>query len=231
MRSPLSALIHLPLQCTELSVTDIPLSSNTSAAMTATDTARSQHDDALLHERPANSVHEPSGGPSTSNASSQPVLSSDSTHLSQDSRTAASRTAHVSSGIPSASQQGTSTSGNSPSAAKTNAGSSRDASALVSPSSNGHSEPQLDMSKTSISHEERGSNSTRDSESSSSNVASSHIDWDKDSTGSHGVAVTDIPSATDHPVSKLTAVELQPKPYFVLSVKMKNGKVSKWLTP
>ena len=57
-----------------------------------------------------------------------------------------------------------------------------------------------------------------------------HIDWDKDDVGSHEVAVKHESGATDSPVRKQTADGAQQKSYVVLSVSLKNGKVSGSLT-
>lgn len=57
-----------------------------------------------------------------------------------------------------------------------------------------------------------------------------HIDWDKDDVGSHDIAVKDDSGATDRPVRKQTADEAQQESYVVLSVSLKNGKVSGNLT-
>lgn len=200
--------------------------------MAAADTACQQRDNALLHERPANSLHEPSGGPSTSNGSSQPEFAYSFVDTSQESGTALPHTAHADSGRSFATQQGTDAVADNPSAAKIHAASSQGPGSAAKPNANDRAEPEVSISTTSNTHKEHSTNSSRGGNtSSSSKEAASHIDWDKDDAGSHVVAARDTSSSTDDPVHKLTAASAQQKPYIVLSVKLKNGKVSSWPSP
>ena len=100
---------------------------------------------------------------------------------------------------------------------------SRRGDSLAKPSSKGKSEAEPNISKGSSTQH---STHSKRSSGSSSKEASSHIDWDKDGVDSQDVAAKDVSSATDHQVSKPSADESQQKPYIVLSVKLKNGKVS-----
>lgn len=63
----------------------------------------------------------------------------------------------------------------------------------------------------------------------SSSVSHCHIDWDEEDRGSHE-AVRDEACATESPASTQSNTDVQQKPYVVLAVSLKNGKVSYCLT-
>ena len=230
---PILETIHLLLQCIELSVTDIPSASNTAAASTAS----SQCDDSFLNERPANSLHEPSGGPSTSGASSN----SPSKHALPgiDPGAALPRTASVNSARSSASSQSasalthTSALTENPSAPEGDAASSSRGNSLAQTGSQASSEAETAIPRslntqhnTHSNHSSSSSNSSSSMQEHEGRMPHCHIDWDQDDEGSRDVAGNDAPGASDSPLSNQTADEAQQKSYVVLSVSLKNGKVS-----
>ena len=239
--------IRLPLQCTELSVTEIPSASNTTAAtaaaMAAVSTTSSQCDDAIVDARPANSLHEPSGGPSTSDAFIESDSPSKHALPSSDPGAALPRTATVNSARSSATPQGTSALTHNPSATDADAASSSRGKPPAEPDSQASSEAHTAISSSiNTQHNTHSSCSSSSSSSSSSKSDGSrmqetsgqiphcHLDWDKDVEDSHDVAVNDGTGVTDSRLSNQTAEEAQQKSYVVLSVSLKNGKASDILT-
>ena len=229
------------LQCTELSVTNIPSAAATAAAAS---TATSQCDDASLNERPASSLHEPPGGPSTSDACFQSDSPSQHALSSLDPRAAVPRTASVNSARSSATPRGASALTHNPSATERDAASSSsssrgkplaesgsqrssEAETAVSGSTNTQHSTHSDCSSSSSSSS-RGDSSHR--QETSGKIIHCHIDWDKDDVGSHDVAVEEETGATDSLPSNQVTDDAQQKSYVVLSVGLKNGKVSGDLT-
>ena len=228
---PILETIHLPLQCIELSVTDIPSASNTAAASTAS----SQCDDSFLNERPANSLHEPSGGPSTSGASSD----SPSKHALPgiDPGAALPRTASVNSARSSATPQSasalthTSALTHNPSAPEGDAASSSRGNSLAQTGSQASSEAETAIPRSlNTQHNPHSNHSSSNSSSSkqdhSGRMPHCHIDWDQVDEGSHDIAGNDATGASNSPLSNQTADEAQQKSYVVLSVSLKTGKVN-----
>lgn len=219
--------MSLPLQCTELPVTDIP-----SAAATAS----SQSNNACLDERPGNSLHEPPGGPSTSDASSQSSSPSKHALPRSDSEAAPSRGASVGSARSSTTEEAKSTLTHYPSAAKGGAASSSAGNSLAESSSEAASEAESAISSSPHTQHSRHSGPSMSSSKGSSKgdtsgrISHCHIDWDADDVDSHHEAVRDESGATDSPVSTQTNTDLQQKPYVLLAVSLKNGKVSHGLT-
>ena len=239
---PLQDTTHLPLQCTELSVTNIPSAAATAAAAS---TAISQCDDASFNERPANSLHEPSGGPSTSDASSKSESPSQHALSSLDPAAALPHTASVNSARSSAAPEGTFALTHNSSAIEGDAASGRRDKPLADSGSQRSSEAETAISGNTNSQHSTCSDRSSSSSSSSSSISSSsskgdssprqetsgkilhcHIDWDKDDVGSHDVAVNDGTGATDSPPSNQITDDAPQKSYVVLSVSLKNGKAS-----
>ena len=105
---------------------------------------------------------------------------------------------------------------------------SSEAETAVSGSTNTQHSTHSDCSSSSSSSSSRGDSSHR--QETSGKIIHCHIDWDKDDVGSHDVAVEEETGATDSLPSNQVTDDAQQKSYVVLSVGLKNGKVSGDLT-
>ena len=200
---PAVAFKSLCLQADELHGTDMPTAGATVAETAAAPAADAEHDGSLSAQRPANSLHQPSGGPSSSDSPSVSDKWSNSAH-------------HPSSQHPSNSNSQSSESAASDTQ-QPNSVKSQVKSPFAPPESSG---------------------SSKNASSSNSKETLTDVDWESDtsSINTNGKEVSSSPHATtagDNVVrtenrqavdSSGGSVEGR-KPYVMLAVKLKTGKV------